>query len=360
MLPQDIDKSRIVLTPKQQKKLLRFAKIVEDGDVALVEELDALEDRVEEANSKSDRAISIAEEVKKMEGPIGPEGKDGRDGEEGSPGKDGEPGKDGQDGKDGVNGKDAPTVDTSNLALEASTEAIAELLPLIPTIEEIEADLPKLGEPIRDGLELLKGDERLDISAIKGVGKRLAKLSTDIINRAIGILDSRTSFLINKVSNLQAALDGKANGLTADQNYVTDAQITVIENTSGVNTGDQIIPTLASGVYAPDITLEINLDATTTITEAQYMRVGSTVTVSGRFNANPTLTATMTSFEIDLPVVSNIGAVEDVAGVAFSSAIAGMGAGIFGVVANDTAKISWVASDINAQNWSYQFTYQII
>lgn len=43
-----------------------------------------------------------------------------------------------------------------------------ELFALIPTIEQIENDLPKLGTQIRDALELLQGDERLDISAIKG------------------------------------------------------------------------------------------------------------------------------------------------------------------------------------------------
>lgn len=41
----------------------------------------------------------------------------------------------------------------------------------IPTVEEIEKDLPKLGKEMRDSLELLQGDERLDISAIKGLEK---------------------------------------------------------------------------------------------------------------------------------------------------------------------------------------------
>lgn len=39
-------------------------------------------------------------------------------------------------------------------------------------------------------------------------------------------------------ADLQAALDAKADDLTADQNYVSDAQLVVITNTSGVNTGD--------------------------------------------------------------------------------------------------------------------------
>src|SRR3990167_5536675 len=43
--------------------------------------------------------------------------------------------------------------------------------------------------------------------------------------------------------DLQSALDAKADALTADENYVTDAQLVVIGNTSGTNTGDQTLPT---------------------------------------------------------------------------------------------------------------------
>ncbi len=122
---------------------------------------------------------------------------------------------------------------------------------------------------------------------------------------------------------------------------------------------DQITSGVA-GVYSPTVTAAANLDATTTATQAQYTHVSSGVTVSGRFTANPTLAATATSFEIDLPVASNIGAVEDCAGVAFCGTIAGQGAAISGSVANNTAVISWVSSDITAQVWSYTFTYRVI
>ena len=117
---------------------------------------------------------------------------------------------------------------------------------------------------------------------------------------------------------------------------------------------------LAAGVYTPTRSAEANMDANVTMTEAQYLRVGNTVTVSGRFTADPTLTATATSFEITLPVASNIGAVEDLAGVAFCGTIAGMGAEIIGVVANDTAVVQWVASDITSKTWSFTFSYQAI
>ncbi len=118
--------------------------------------------------------------------------------------------------------------------------------------------------------------------------------------------------------------------------------------------------TIASGTYTPVASAEANLDSVVTMLQAQYMRVGSTVTVSGRFTANPTTTTTATSFEITLPVASNIGAAEDAAGTAFCGAIAAQGAEIIGVAANNTAKIQWIATDVTNQTWSYTFTYQII
>lgn len=120
------------------------------------------------------------------------------------------------------------------------------------------------------------------------------------------------------------------------------------------------LPTLAAGTYSPTRSAEANMDANVTMAQAQYLRVGATVTVSGRFTADPTLTATATSFEIDLPVASNIGAIEDLAGVAFCGAIAGQGAEIIGSVANNTAVIQWISGDITSQTWSFTFTYQVI
>lgn len=148
--------------------------------------------------------------------------------------------------------------------------------------------------------------------------------------------------------------------LNLGMNLLTDDRTAAFPDKSGTVAMTSDIPTALSGTYTPTITAETNLDATTTITEAQYMRVGSTVTVSGRFTANATLTATATSFEIDLPVASNIGAIEDVAGTGVCGTIYGLVVAILGSVANNTALIRWVSSDINAASYSYNFTYQVI
>lgn len=78
----------------------------------------------------------------------------------------GEPGKDGADGIDGMDGQDGS---------------------------------PDTPEQIKEKLESLKGDARLDKSAIKGLELVMTKPDLD---RAVSILDSRTSFLINKVAAL--------------------------------------------------------------------------------------------------------------------------------------------------------------
>lgn len=66
--------------------------------------------------------------------------------------------------------------DISAITQASSALAVEKLTPMIPKIEDIEKDIPKLGEPIRDALELLQDDNRLDASAIKGLEKLLKEI----------------------------------------------------------------------------------------------------------------------------------------------------------------------------------------
>ena len=120
------------------------------------------------------------------------------------------------------------------------------------------------------------------------------------------------------------------------------------------------LTTITSGTYTPTRSAEVNQDANAVPSLAQYMQVSNTVTVSGSFTANPTTTTTATSFEMTLPVASNIGAVVDVGGVAVAGGIASMSAAISGSIANNTAVVSWIATDVTLQTWYYTFTYRVI
>jgi hypothetical protein len=104
--------------------------------------------------------------------------------------------------KNGKDGRDAIVPDTATLALEASKLAQEAIKPLIPTIEPLESEIPKYGEAIRDSLELLQGDDRLDKSAIKGLDEELASIKTRSTGSAALIGDRL------KVDDLTEQCDG--------------------------------------------------------------------------------------------------------------------------------------------------------
>lgn len=138
----------------------------------------------------------------------------------------------------------------------------------------------------------------------------------------------------------------------------TDGRIygTALHNNAGSVTGTTT-QYIASGTYTPSLSAQSNL-STSSVTEAQWMRVGNVVTVSGRFTVQPASIAAA-NFELSLPIASNIANVEDASGVSFSGAVAGQGAEIIGVVANDTIKIQWIAIGTSQDSWSYTYTYEI-
>lgn len=117
--------------------------------------------------------------IKGKDGKVGATGLDGKKGDTGKTGKEGKSikGKDaknGKDGKNGIDGKDG--VDGKDASEEKITENVLK-------------DIPLLNRPIRDSLEELKDDERLDITAIKGLMKALRGLrskATRLGQRRVG------------------------------------------------------------------------------------------------------------------------------------------------------------------------------
>lgn len=95
---------------------------------------------------------------------------------------------DGKNGKDGLNGKDGRDGLDGADGLDGSPDTPAQ---------------------VRDKLSSLKGDKRLDKSAIKGLEDIIGQTDLD---RAVSILDSRTSFLINKINNLGNTGGGGGSG----------------------------------------------------------------------------------------------------------------------------------------------------
>jgi hypothetical protein len=162
-------------TPEQLKKLEKLAKVLDGGDVELLTQIDQIEAKTEKElqaiYTLVSEALAVAKQTRKLKGERGERGKDGIDGKDGKNGLDGhtgrqgERGRDGKDGKDGKNGKDGVDgVDGKDGEMGIIDEA---------TIAYLEEEVKK------------------------------AQADTDSFNRAIGIVDQRTSFLINKASNLE-------------------------------------------------------------------------------------------------------------------------------------------------------------
>lgn len=116
---------------------------------------------------------------------------------------------------------------------------------------------------------------------------------------------------------------------------------------------------VASGVYTPTLTEVANLDSSSNA-ECQWMRVGNTVTVSGKFTIDPTTTLTNTQLGISLPVASDFGAVEDCGGVAYASAIATQGFAIRADATNNRAEVVGKCVDTTSQIHYFIFTYQVL
>lgn len=227
--------------------LLTFKEATTQVNQDTQRQLGELMSKVEEAYQKNVGEVSmaqleqaIADVRSKVDEVMAMRPRDGRDGVDG---RDGKNGKDGRDGRDGKNGS------------------------------------PDTAEQIKGKLETLKGDARLDASAIKnlpeatqtvvremtlgqvetplkaGTGITITKDATgakvisssgggtgDVVgpssatDGAFPLFDGTTGKLIKNSAYTPASF---APALGADDNYVTDAEKVVIGNTSGTNTGDQ-------------------------------------------------------------------------------------------------------------------------
>ncbi len=115
----------------------------------------------------------------------------------------------------------------------------------------------------------------------------------------------------------------------------------------------------ADGTYTPGLTNVANLTASTAYA-CQYMRVGNTVTVSGRVDIDPTLAATATQLGIDLPIASNFANANECGGMAAASGIAAQVAAIRADAANNRAELVYISGDVTNQPMYFSLTYLVI
>lgn len=207
------------MTPQDIRKLTKLAAILDKGSIAVLEHLLEMEGTISDLEKKIPDLDAVLKAVKGVPGDVGEKGDKGDKGDRGEKGETGEKGEQGMTGESGSNG--LPGMNGING--EKGETGI--------TGEKGSDGSPDTATQVRDKLESLKEDERLDVSFIKGLEKREATLTESIINRAIGILDSRTSFLINKVSNLQTQVNNIPVSVPGSVTY-TETPVGVI---NGVN-----------------------------------------------------------------------------------------------------------------------------
>lgn len=149
-------------------------------------------------------------------------------------------------------------------------KSIAQQLPKVPSIEDIENDLPKLGAKIRDALELLQDDERLDVSAIKGLEDLIkkveklseAKQSTRFVGGGGGVGKHNTFYY-----DLSPYLDGTT------KTFSLPAAWKVIGVHSGGSTPATFRPTIDFTWSPTSITFTSEIEASTTLAAGQTIMV---------------------------------------------------------------------------------------
>lgn len=179
------------------------------------------------------------------------------------------------------------------------------------------------------------------------------KLRTLINSGTISQLWSSIDFSGSNITDIATRahnnLQSFQGGTAGEYYHLTQAQNTTIA----------ALPTLTSGTYTPTLTNTTNV-ASSTSYQAQYLRVGSVVTVSGRVNITPTAATTNTVLGLSLPIASNFTALENCGGSGAGDVIADRGAAVRANTTTDTAEIAWQTNSTTARTMYYSYTYLIV
>lgn len=122
-----------------------------------------------------------------------------------------------------------------------------------------------------------------------------------------------------------------------------------------------VLPTLDHGTYTPTLTNVTNVTSSTA-SVCQYLRVGDSVTVSGRIDATPTAGGgTLSRVDISLPIASNFTLAAQCAGAgSFSQSTGITSAQIIGDTTNDRAIFQFNSNVTASTAGLFTFTYRIV
>lgn len=243
------------LTPEQRRKVLAAADVVQNGDLAVVkkiveftdvieentQKIEGIEKKVDDTISEAKQSLEIIKteadakliEIKDGERGIqGEEGKKGDKGERGATGKQGDKGEQGLEGINGLDGQDG-----------------------LPGADGSPDTRLQIVEKINTGT---KKSLKIEAKQVEGV---MTKKELDF---AIGVLDQRSQFLINKVSNLQATMDSGGGGGASAFTDLTDTF------SSYVGKGSEVVRVNAAETALETVALAGGGDALTTDPLSQF------------------------------------------------------------------------------------------
>lgn len=185
-------------------------------------------------------------------------------------------------------------------------------------------------------------------------------VSTDQSNIVIqgydAIVDTSPVFQYYKGTSQNIRFEASGNAIV--NSLFTNGGVSVAQNLSV--TGNITGGNLSSGTYIPTLTAVANV-ATSSTVSAQYMRVGNTVTVSGRVTISATAANTDTTIRVSLPIASDLTVAHSVGGTAASVTAGTMGnaVGINGDVTNNAAVFSLRPVNTSSTAYAFSFTYRI-
>lgn len=114
---------------------------------------------------------------------------------------------------------------------------------------------------------------------------------------------------------------------------------------------------LVSGSYTPTFTNVSNI-ASVTPYQAQYMRVGNVVTVSGAVAIACTSASGSTSLRITLPIASNLAVLSDLAGTGATAN--SNSARLYADATNNEALLIFATDYTSQRTWAFHFSYIIV
>ena len=128
-------------------------------------------------------------------------------------------------------------------------------------------------------------------------------------------------------------------------------------------TGGLALPTgaITDGAFTPTLSAGVNVASSASLSSF-YMRMGTYVMYEISVSITPTAGTTYTTFELDLPIASNLGAAADAKGEGtwFISTTTAGACWVQGVAANDTIEVRFISASTSAHVVHATVLYKII